>query len=259
MRPATESAVTIGTRVIRWKPGGLRVVLQAIEPQRSRIVDQHAENAAPAGQVADLLDLLGRDSDRHERDELAAVAVEHAEGAVLRIRQRHRVLDDPLEHAVQRSLAAERLAGFHERVLLSLVARQVVALGEPLQPDRRLQRETLADGDSLRGRRRVDVQLDEPATGARVGIAQLDKEPAVRIDRELVGTQLVTGAGANAHVVGVDQAVQEHAQRRAAGVDMLHARELDAGGGGPARCEGRRHAVPVPAFTAVLTGADLAG
>ena len=54
------------------------MVADVVEPQRARVVDQHAEDAAPARQVADRAVGVLVDAARDEALELAALVVEDA-------------------------------------------------------------------------------------------------------------------------------------------------------------------------------------
>ncbi len=73
-------------RVAGREAVGAGVVADAGQPQRPRILDQHAEDAAPAREVADRAPPLGVDAVREEALELAPLVVEDAERDVARAR-----------------------------------------------------------------------------------------------------------------------------------------------------------------------------
>ena len=80
------------------------------DAQRPRIVDEHAEDAAPARQVADRAVRLGVDAARDEALELAPVAVEDAERGVPRAGDLARRLEDLVEHGLQVELRQQAAA-----------------------------------------------------------------------------------------------------------------------------------------------------
>ena len=97
-------------RVAGREAVGAGVAADAGEPQRARVVDQHAEDAAPARQVADRAPPLGIDPAGEEALELAALGVEDAERDVARARQVRRDRDQLLEQLVEVQLRHERAA-----------------------------------------------------------------------------------------------------------------------------------------------------
>ena len=95
---------------------GLRMVTHVREPQRVRFVDEHAENPAPAREIADRPVRRLVDPEGHEALQPGAVLVEHADRRVLRARDLGRDLQqlaqDPLEVEVgdERAACAEQPA-----------------------------------------------------------------------------------------------------------------------------------------------------
>jgi len=80
-------------RVAGGEAVGVGVAFDVGQPQRLRLADQLAEDAAPARQVADVPPALLVDADVDETFELAAFGVEHAERRVPRPGQLPRRLD----------------------------------------------------------------------------------------------------------------------------------------------------------------------
>ena len=78
------------------------------------VLDDHAEDAAPAGQVADQGARAVVEAGRDELDELA-VAAEHAQRAVAGAGQRRRRLDDPGQHAGEVEVAGDRGHGLEQQ------------------------------------------------------------------------------------------------------------------------------------------------
>ncbi len=93
-------------RVVGREAGGVGVVGEVVEPQRSRFADQQAEDAVPAGQVSDatpgrLVDALGDEVDQHP------VGPDDPQGAVRRAGERRGGLHDPAQHRVQVEVGAD--------------------------------------------------------------------------------------------------------------------------------------------------------
>ena len=78
------------------------------QPQRPRIVDQHTEHAAPAGQVADRSMRLLVDARGEEPLEQLAPLVEHADRRVARAGQLARDLEQLIEHDLRIELGDQR-------------------------------------------------------------------------------------------------------------------------------------------------------
>ena len=70
------------------------------EAERARVADEHAEDAAASGQVADRPERGGIDPGGQEALELAATRVEHAERGVPGAGELAGRLDDPLQDAL---------------------------------------------------------------------------------------------------------------------------------------------------------------
>ena len=95
-------------RVVRWKAHRTRVVRDFVQPQRLRVADQDAEDAAAVRKVADRRVRLGVDPRRQEPLERLAGLVDHAEGRVARAGDLRGRLDDALQQRIERELGAER-------------------------------------------------------------------------------------------------------------------------------------------------------
>ena len=78
------------------------------EPQRPRVLDQHAEHAVPARQVADLAVRVLVDPDGQEALELLAALVEDADRRVARAGQLTGDLEQPFEHRLGVELGDQR-------------------------------------------------------------------------------------------------------------------------------------------------------
>jgi hypothetical protein len=91
-------------RVVRRKSGGAGVAREVVQPQRLRVADQHAENAAPARQLTDRCVRLGIDPRRQEPLERLPCLVDHAERGVASAGELGRRLDDPLQQRLEREL-----------------------------------------------------------------------------------------------------------------------------------------------------------
>ena len=90
------------------------MVADVVEAQRARVVDQHAEDAAPARQVADGAMGLLVDPAREEPRELAACLVEDAERDVARAREVGGGLQQPVEHRLEVELGQQAAPGVDE-------------------------------------------------------------------------------------------------------------------------------------------------
>src|SRR5947209_529920 len=86
----------------------LRMSSDLREAQRTRILDQHPQDAAAARQIADGTVRVRVDPDREKALELAALLVEHAERRVARSRDSHRLVDDAAQHRLGIELGNER-------------------------------------------------------------------------------------------------------------------------------------------------------
>ena len=84
------------------------------EPQRARVVDQQAEDAAAAGQGADRLVGLAVEAAGDELLEFAATVIEDPDSAVLRIGEPARHLQHPIEQDIQVSLRDEASPHLHQ-------------------------------------------------------------------------------------------------------------------------------------------------
>ena len=96
-----------------------------MQPQRLRVPDQDAEDAASMRQIADRRMRLSVDPCRQEPLERLAGPVDHSESCVAGARDLGRGLDDALQQRVERELRAERDA----RVDEDAKAVELVCLG----------------------------------------------------------------------------------------------------------------------------------
>ena len=87
---------------------GLGVRADLRQTQRPRLADQHPEDPAAAGQLADRAMGVLVDTGREEALEALAPLVEHADGRVARARQLARDLEQALEHRLGIELGDER-------------------------------------------------------------------------------------------------------------------------------------------------------
>jgi hypothetical protein len=90
------------------------VLRQVVEPKVSSVVDQHAENAAAVGEVADLLLHLVRHPVGNETLEPGSCWIDHAQRCVVGIGDTGGGLDDPLQNAVERQFGVDCDPGIHE-------------------------------------------------------------------------------------------------------------------------------------------------
>jgi hypothetical protein len=107
-------------RVAGREADGSRILTEVVEPQRPRVGDQRAEDAAPARQFADDGARLRGEAGRQEPLESRAGRVDDAEGGVARAGDGGGGLDDVLEERVERELGAEGDAGLDEPAQPSL-------------------------------------------------------------------------------------------------------------------------------------------
>jgi hypothetical protein len=84
------------------------------QAQRPRVLDQHAEHAVTAGQLADRAPRLVVHAARDEPLELAPALVEDAERRVARAGDLPRGLEDPLEQRLWIQLGQQRPADVYE-------------------------------------------------------------------------------------------------------------------------------------------------
>ena len=106
---------------------GARMVADVVEAQRARVVDEHAEEAAPTRQVADGAVGLLVDPAREEAGELAACLVEDAERDVARAGEVGGGLQQPVEHRLEIELGQQAAPGVdepREPVLVQAVQRR---------------------------------------------------------------------------------------------------------------------------------------
>ena len=83
------------------------MVADVLEPQRARILDQQAEDAAAAGRIADRAVRLGVDPGGDEALELLPAVVEHADGRVARAGDLAGDVEQPMQHRVDVELGDE--------------------------------------------------------------------------------------------------------------------------------------------------------
>ena len=112
-------------RVVLRKAHRAWIVCDVVEPQRLRVADQNAQDAAPVRQITDRRVCVSVDSCRQESLERLAGPVDHAESCVAGAGDLGRRLDDALKQCVERKLRAERDARVHEHAQ----AAELVCLG----------------------------------------------------------------------------------------------------------------------------------
>ena len=99
----------------RWmvpgKPDRARIVGDVVQPERPRLADEDAQQAASSRQVADRSVRLLVDARGEEPLEPSSGRVDHPERGISRLGQPGRGLDDPLEQRVERQLGVERDPG----------------------------------------------------------------------------------------------------------------------------------------------------
>ena len=98
-----------------------RVVGDVVQPQRPGVLDQHAEDAAAARQVADRGVLRLVDADAEESLQLGAALVEDAERGVLGAGQRARLVEHALQQRLQVQLGDDRAADVQDSSQASFV------------------------------------------------------------------------------------------------------------------------------------------
>ncbi len=100
--------------MVLGEPGRAWIAVRSLQTKRSRLADQHAENASSAGQVTDGGMRLGVDSRRHKGLEPHARTVDDSERCVARTRETRGGLDECLEQGIQRELGAQHDSGIDE-------------------------------------------------------------------------------------------------------------------------------------------------
>ena len=95
-------------RMVGREADGAGVVGDLVEPQRLGVADQHAQEAAPAREVADRVVRRRVHPGRQESLQRVPGLVDHAERGVARAGDRGGGLDDLLQERVERELGAER-------------------------------------------------------------------------------------------------------------------------------------------------------
>ena len=98
-------------RVVRREADRARILGDVVQAQRLRLADEHAEDAAPARQVADRGMGLLVDAGGEEPLEALARAIDDAERRVARFGQLGGRLGEALEQRVERELGGERDPG----------------------------------------------------------------------------------------------------------------------------------------------------
>ena len=101
-------------RMARWKAHRAGIVGNFVQPQRLGVADQDAQDAAPAGKVADRRVRLRVHARRQEALERLARLVDHAEGRVAGAGDLGGRLDDALQQRIEGELGAERDPRVHE-------------------------------------------------------------------------------------------------------------------------------------------------
>ena len=93
-----------------------------VEPQRPRVVDEHAEHAAPVRRVADRPPARVVEPAREEARQPLALRVEHPDRRIVRARELPRGVEQPVQHGVEVDLGDERAARVEQ-------AREAVGVG----------------------------------------------------------------------------------------------------------------------------------
>ena len=97
------------------KPTDSESLAEVVQAKRPRVPDQHPENAAAAGKLADRLLRLRVDAVCHEALEGRTGRVDHAESRVFSSGDAGGGGGDPLQHCIERELGTDRDAGLDER------------------------------------------------------------------------------------------------------------------------------------------------
>lgn len=93
---------------------GAWILRQVVQADRSRMLDESAEEPASDGQFADALALGFGQPVEHEVGQTGAGLVDHTEGSVPATDHATRRLDDPMENGVQIELSGQEDAGVDE-------------------------------------------------------------------------------------------------------------------------------------------------
>jgi hypothetical protein len=95
-------------RVPRRQPEGARMRAEVVEDDRARVLDQQAEDAAPARELADRRARLGAHARGQEALKPPPAGVEHAERRVAGAGQLPGHVDEPLQHHLEVELGDQR-------------------------------------------------------------------------------------------------------------------------------------------------------
>ena len=106
------------------------VLVDVVQPQRFRVVDEQSQHAEPARQVADLVDQALGHAVVDERAQPAVGSLgEHPECGVPRVDQLAGDDHDPLQHAVEAQPRGDRDDGVQQQPQPLLAARFLPVLG----------------------------------------------------------------------------------------------------------------------------------
>ena len=120
-------------RVVAGESDRARVLGDLVQPQRLRVPDQHAEDAAPARQLADRRVGLGVDPRGEEALQPVARTIDDAERRVAGVRELGGCFHEPLQEGVERELRRERDPGVDEHTQPAELLGSVAASGRALR------------------------------------------------------------------------------------------------------------------------------
>ena len=100
--------------MVSRKTHGARIVAEIVQPEGLRITNQHAENSAASGQVADRGVSLRIDAGREEALQPLPGTVDHTQRGVLRPGELCRRLRELLQERIEREFRAQRDACIDE-------------------------------------------------------------------------------------------------------------------------------------------------
>jgi len=92
---------------MRWESDSFRMITDAIEANRHRMISEQAKDAAPLWEITDLIGYAGADSDVNEISEIS-VSIENTEGPELGINKIRCSLDDTTQGSRQFQTSRDR-------------------------------------------------------------------------------------------------------------------------------------------------------
>ena len=167
---------------------GLRVRADVRQTQRPRLGDQHPENPAAAGQVADGAMGVLVDAGREEALEALAPLVEHADGRVARARQLARDLEQALEHRFGIELGDERPPDVQQAPEPPLI-HGIVLVGRRARC-LRIARSRLQAGPALYGSKTIRAVTRPASTSAIASLTSVERPDLAGDVRLARGVQL---------------------------------------------------------------------